>query len=100
MSNLKGIKTRQIPKVVVDYFIEIPRELIDNNQGFILFMEIMFINRQVLLTTMDKYIRFRGLIPLENIINEDFCRVLDLVMRYYNKEGFSVKFIECDREFK
>ena len=32
VSNLKGRTTRQIPKVVVGDFIEIPSELIDNNQ--------------------------------------------------------------------
>ena len=31
VSTLKGITTRQRKKVVVDNFIEIPRELIENN---------------------------------------------------------------------
>ena len=66
VSTLKGRKTRQIPKVVVDSFIEISRELIENNQGLIPFMEIMFINKQLLLTKIDKDKRFRGLVPLDN----------------------------------
>ena len=32
VSNLRGIITRQRPKLVVDEFIEIPSELIENNQ--------------------------------------------------------------------
>ena len=44
VSTLKGTTTRKRPKVVVDYFIEIPRELIDNNQELIRFMDIIFIN--------------------------------------------------------
>ena len=58
VSTLKGRKTRQRPKVVVDNFIEIPRELIDNNQELILCIDIMFINKHASFTTIDKEIGF------------------------------------------
>ena len=44
-STLKVITIRQTPTVVVDDFVEIPRELIENNQELILCMEIMFIGQ-------------------------------------------------------
>ena len=66
MYTLKGRTTRQIPKGVVDDFIEIPQKLIDNNQELILCMNIVFINQQDLLSTIDKYIRFLVLYPLAN----------------------------------
>ena len=66
VSTLKRITTRQRPKVVVGYFIEIPRKLIENNQELILCMHIMFINKQELFTTIDKDIRFRLLVQLAN----------------------------------
>ena len=40
--------------------------MIENNQELIVCMDIMFINQQVLLTTIDKYICVRGLFPLDN----------------------------------
>ena len=49
-----------------DDFIEIPRELIENNQELILCMDIMLINKQVLFTKTDKDIRFQGLVSLAN----------------------------------
>ena len=58
VSSLKGITTIQRPKVVMDNFIYIPRELIENNQEFILCMDIMFINQQALLTTIEKFMIF------------------------------------------
>ena len=73
---------RQMPKVVVGYFIEIPRKLINNNQELILFMYIMFINKQVLFATIDKDIWFRGIFPLANITKEYCYRALDVVMRH------------------
>ena len=46
--------TRKITKMVVYNFIKIPREPIENNQELIMFMYIMFINQQELLTTIYK----------------------------------------------
>ena len=85
MYNLKVTAMRRSPKVVVDDFIEIPRELIENNQEFILCMDIIFINQKELFTTIDKDIRFHGLAPPAKRTKELRCRDLDVVMRYYNK---------------
>ena len=49
---------------------------------------------------IDKYIRFRGVVPLSDIKKEEFYRALDVVVIRYNKEVFTVKIIECDGEFK
>ena len=59
VSTLNGRTMRQSPKVVVDGFIEIPIELIYNNQDLILCMEVMFINQQAFFTTIYKDIQFR-----------------------------------------
>ena len=52
--------------MAVDDFFKIPRELIENNQDLILYIGIMFIKQQSLLTTIDKDTRFRVLVPLAN----------------------------------
>ena len=71
VSILKERTTRQTPKVVVDDLIVIPRELIENNQELILCMDIMFINKQVLFTKIDKERIFRGLVTLANRTKEE-----------------------------
>ena len=58
VSSLKGRITIKRPNVFMDDYIETPRELIGNNQEFILCMDIMFINQQELLPTIDKEILF------------------------------------------
>ena len=58
VSTLKGRKRIKRPKVFMDDFIEIPRELIGNNQELILCMDIVFINQQALLPTIYKEILF------------------------------------------
>ena len=67
VSTLKGTTMRQKPKVVVETFIEIPIKLVDNNQGLILCMDIISINKQELFKTIEKDIRFLVLVPLSNI---------------------------------
>ena len=70
VSTLKGRTTKQRPKVVVDGFIEIPREIIENNQELILCMDMMFIYQQSLLTKIDKDIRFFLLVLISNRTKE------------------------------
>ena len=67
VSTLKGRTTRKMAKVVVDNFIEIPRELIGNNLELIMCMEIMFINKQAFFITLDRDIKFCGLVTLANM---------------------------------
>ena len=81
-------------------FIEIPRELIENNQDLIMCMGIMFINQQALFSTIDRYIQFYGLVTLFNRKKEECYRDLDAVMRHYNKSVCSIKRIECGDDFK
>ena len=63
-STLKVTTTRKLLKVVVDNFIEMPREIIDNGQNLILWMDIKFINQHELPTTMYKDTRFCGFFHL------------------------------------
>ena len=81
-------------------FIEITIELIENNQQLILCMDIIFINEQVLFTTIDKDIRFCGLLTLANGTKEECYRALDVLMVNNNKPLFTIKLIKCDSNFK
>ena len=71
VSTLKVRTTIKRPKVAVDDFIEILREMIENNQDFILCMYTMFINKKEFFTSIDKDIQFRVLLPLENRTKEE-----------------------------
>ena len=44
VSIFKGTTTIKVPKVVVENFIEMPRELIEYNKDLILCVDIIFIN--------------------------------------------------------
>ena len=61
---LKGKSTRPKPRTVVDEEIEIPKEFISKNKNLELAMDIVFINSETLLTTVDRSILFKSCIPL------------------------------------
>ena len=82
VSTLKVRTTRKILKVVVNSIIELPGELIDNNQELIMFMDIIFINQQALFTNIDKGIRISVLVPLYNRTNKECYKDLDVVTRH------------------
>ena len=60
----------------------------------------MFINGIPLFTSIDKTLRYRALVPLENRYSDELFRALDTVLRHYNSAGYQAKTIYCDREFK
>eukprot|EP00980_Cylindrotheca_fusiformis_P012484 scaffold3071_cov84-Cylindrotheca_fusiformis.AAC.2 len=97
---IKGKSTRPRPQAVIDDYIEIPEELTMHHQDLVMCMDIMFINQCAFLTTIDKSVRFRMTIPIENRSKDELFRGLDVALRYYNKADFRIKRIECDGEFR
>jgi len=100
IGTLKGRTTRRTPKVVREDDIEVPKEITDKYDDLIHCMDIMYVNGMPMMTGIDKTIRYRGLIPLENRTADELYRGLDKFMRLYNGADHKVKEIRCDREFK
>ena len=63
-------------------------------------MDIMFINKKAMLKAVDKVIKYRSLIPLDNRTKGEVLKALSVIIRHYRRAGFSIKRIECDGEFK
>ena len=100
ISTLKGRTTRPRPEVVVDDSIDIPEELIRENEAIDLAIDLIFINRVVLMTAIDRTVKYRSVVPLENQTKNELYRGLDVILRLYNKAGFKIGRIFCDNEFR
>jgi hypothetical protein len=100
MSSLKGKSTRRKSTPAREDTVEIPEELIANNRKIELCINRMYVNECGFMTTIDRTIRFRSAIPIENRTHEEYYRVLDVVLRLYNSAGFHIKTIHCDGEFR
>jgi hypothetical protein len=97
---LKGKNTRRRPTPVKDDLVEIPPELLEQHQDLILCMDNMYVNGMPMMTCIDQSIRFRSLVPLESRVASELYRVLDVILRAYNKRGYQIKTINCDGEFR
>ena len=100
ISTLKGKTTRQTPKPVVADEVMIPSELLMKHRQIELCMDTMFVNKQPFLTSIDKSVRFRSLVPLKSRSGEEYLQSLQLIMRHYNKGSFFIQLIHCDGEYK
>ena len=100
VSSLKGKSTRQKPKPVRADVIEIPQELVEKHRDIELCMDTMFINKEGMLTSIDRTIKFRSLVPIDSKKREEYFRALDVIFRKYNAVGFAIKCILCDGEYK
>ena len=77
---LKGKTTRTTPAPVVDDRIDLPLGL-KARSDIVLTMDIMFIQGIPMLTTIDRSIKFRGLVPLASRSAPEIYARLDAVLR-------------------
>jgi hypothetical protein len=100
LGTYKGKKTRQKASAARDDLIEIPPEIKAEHKELILCMDIMYVNRMPVLTSIDTSIRHRCSVPLKNRTAKEIYRGLDVIFRAYDKAGFRIKDLHCDGEFK
>ena len=93
ISKFKVWYTRPILVQFIYDSIEIPKELIRSNHVLDLYIYVMFINTQPMLTNIDRYIKYVFLVPLDNRTAEELYRGLDNTLMHYNRLGFFMKLI-------
>ncbi len=99
IGTLKGKTTRQQSPRVKEDLVEIPRELKQKHKNLIFCMDIMYVNGMPMLTGIDRSIRFRSLVPLDNRTADELYNGLDKILRHYNNAEYVIKKIYCDQEF-
>jgi hypothetical protein len=100
IGTLKGKSTRKAPIPVKRDLIEIPPELKQKHEYLIFCMDIMFVNDMPMLTGIDRSIRFRALIALDDRSEKSIFKGIDSIFRLYHKAGFRIRHIYCDQEFR
>ncbi|CAJ1929592.1 unnamed protein product, partial [Cylindrotheca closterium] len=98
-STLKGKSTRPTPKKTYDNFFSPPEELYQQNQSITVCIDHMEIKNAKFLTCIDTTVRYCSCIPVQNLKTDPEFEALDKIFRRYNKAGFHVKTIKCDRAF-
>ncbi|CAJ1946452.1 unnamed protein product [Cylindrotheca closterium] len=98
-STLKGKSTRPTPKKTYDDFFSPPEELYQHNRSITVCIDHMEIGDAKFLTCIDTTVRYRSCIPMQNLKTDPVFEALDKIFCRYNKAGFHVKTIKCDRAF-
>ena len=78
---LKGKTVHKSPIRVKEDLVEVPPELKDKHKNLIFCMDIMFVNGMPMLTGIDRSLRFRSLVPLENRTARELYKKLDVILR-------------------
>jgi hypothetical protein len=80
--------------------MDVPPELTERHHDLTFCMDIMFLNGMPMLTGIDRSIRVRVLIALDNRSESEIFRGMKSVLRVYDDAGFRIKRIICDQEFR
>ena len=100
LGSLKGKSTQQPPVPVRDDLIEIPAKLKAEHKDLVLCMDVMYVNGLPLLTAIDRSIRYRSAVAVEDRSNGAYYKAIDDILRTYGSAGFRITQIYCDQEFK
>ena len=100
MPQLQGKSTQKTPVAVTEDFIEIPSELIAQHKNITLAIDVMFINKVQLLTSIDTTLKYHSCIVIKDRTAEQLYQGIRKILQIYNKASFVVKTIKCDGEFE
>ena len=100
MLSLKGKLTRRKPKPVRKDLVEIPAKITERHHNIELCMDTMFVNKCGMLTAIDRSIRFQSVVSIDTKTQSDYYKALKVIFRQYNKGGFVIKTIYCNREYR
>jgi len=97
---LKGHMTHQKPLKYVDDVISIPSELTSKCSKITLHMDNLIISGRVFLSAIGKPIYYRDAVVIEDKKKTSFYKALDVMLRRYNRAGYTVTTVSCDNEFR
>ena len=90
VGHLKGSTTRKNTKHTNIEAIMTPPEITHQCDALQLFIDLFFVNGLPMLTSIDLAIRNRALVCLDNQTKREIYKGLDVVLRSYNKAGYSI----------
>ena len=95
---LKGKITRTKPKpVVIDYLV-MPKNILENNKKITLSIDIMFVNKIPLVTTISRHIKFTTVEAIQKMTKLQLSEIIKNVIAIYTQRGFKVEHALLDGE--
>ena len=98
LGTLKGKTTRRKALPMVSDQIAIPPELYEKRDTLELCMDLMFVNGMTFFTSITRALYYRTADSLSGRARDELYQGLDIVLRMYNSNGFTISKIYCDQE--
>jgi hypothetical protein len=99
IGQLKGKTTCVKPIPAVSDYIEVPQEILHEQQHVTLCIDTMKINGIPFLTTVSRNIKYWTAEWLPSLDMSAYRSALDQVFSIYSKAGFTITHIHCDNEY-
>ena len=100
LANIRGKTARRAPTHVHTDIIEIPQQILDNQQFLTLTADIMFVNTVPFLVTSSRNINLTTIEHAPTRTADKLGTLLHRVMNVYTRAGFTVQTILMDNEFE
>ena len=100
VGTLKGktVKSKSPPKV--SRHIAIPPEIGTTRDSWVLYIDVMFVNKIPFLTSISGALYYRTAIPMKDRTAPELYATIDKVFRIYNGRGFVISDLHADNEFR
>ena len=97
---VKGKTTRQHPHKLVSDVVLIPHELGDTQHDVCLYIDIMYINGMLFLTTISKNIKYHTAMWVADCIAPTTASLVESVLKLYQLASFQVMEVCANHKFK
>ena len=99
IESLKGKTTRQNPPIIDSPATTIPAGILKHYQMVTLCVDIMYVNRVVMLVSISRNIKFVTIEAIPNNKSTMLMKGIKAVLQIYQRNGFSVEVALMDGEF-
>ena len=99
VSRMKGTMTRRKTKTVRGDLVQLPPELLEKHENLVLCVDLFHVNKIPMFTSIDRSIKFRGVVPLRAKEESELYTGLELVILRYKRAGFKITKVHADNEF-
>jgi hypothetical protein len=97
---IKGKTIQRPPPAICTDSIDIPKYILQTHCNVELCMDMMFICKLGFLTSIDRSVRYQGLLYNVKADGTGFVDAMQMISNIYNCAGFIIRTVHCDQQFE
>jgi hypothetical protein len=97
---IKGKTVQYPPPAICTDSVDIPKYILQTHRNMELCMDMMFICKLGFLTSIDRSVRYQGLLYNVKADGTGFIQAMRLISIAYNCAGYIIRAMHCDQQFE